>query len=191
MRYYGTLVAGKQITLSGYTLLESPLSLSLTDGRVFFTQALMFPPKNDSDNIPENSILYSKNNGNGQLVGDSVSIYFPNPGDYRCTTDYYNGTAIYQSTPKEGVIEIHVEPESTLLAAKFNRVNLGLSFAFVYFGFLEALYLWIDHRKKRKDKQAELIVKIDDLVKKLDLIVKKNTQRQDSNTDKTKKKHHF
>jgi hypothetical protein len=95
-------------------------------------------------------------------VAQERTVFWSTEGDYSMSLAFVNKTGEISPLKSTTISVIHVLSESELLSEKANRVNIGISFALVYFAFFEGVYLWIDHREK-KDKEREKLIR--DLVR--------------------------
>jgi hypothetical protein len=205
LRYYGTLVTTTKVTVSAIIYLETPAAQKIASASIGFPQSLSYPLENNSLGYPNSVSLILTNNEKGELVGNTTSIYFPSPGDYTREVDLIakNGT-LYTETSIPGIYDVQVSPASELLTEKFDKVDEVLSLALVYFAFIEVSYLYIDHKKKSKNKQEdiehqkaienrqeELIREIKTLSQKLDrtiATIPKNPHNRDTQSDQPQKK---
>lgn len=146
IKYSGILVINEKATISVVCYINTPQAQWIKYARVKFVDAFSYPPTNDSYGFPEIGTVLLKSDANGKLVGKSENVYWALSGDYPAELDYYNDTAYGSSTTPTSLV--HVEPETTLLTEQFNRVDIGISLALIYFAFIEGFKTYIEYRNK-------------------------------------------
>jgi hypothetical protein len=147
IRCNGTLTVGQSAELSAIGYLMTPNSTDTIGFDITVSLAQAFPAKNDSNNIPASAVVKLRNNGQGELTGDSVTVSWAIPGDFPpIGYRYDNRSMMYPASFSPNAV--HVEPASVLNVEKFNRVNMGVTFALIYFALIEAFSKYYDYRKK-------------------------------------------
>lgn len=136
------IIAGQEVKVSAtvaFNTNDTNLSNAKAVG-IGFVNALEYPLQNDSRGIPSQAILVL----NAPLVGNKsiwtggfVPLTFAQQGDYqpfaviqgpRFSTGYILGkTAV-----------VHVEPQSSLWTFQFNKINIALSIALLFFAMMES-----------------------------------------------------
>jgi hypothetical protein len=182
LRYNGILVAGNKVTASAIVYLESPLAQNLTSASIFFPQSITYPIGNLTNGMPnDNTAMRLYNNGTGEIVGNTVSICFPSSGNFDFYSVYSNGssTGVYEQISDP--LTVNVAPISDLLTEKFNQTTLGLSLALVYFAFIEAFFLYLNHKKEKTNSPEKILKEFESLNQKLDKLIQKNIQKSPKN----------
>ncbi len=151
VHYEGVLVAGKGVTLTAIGYINNPEATNITHINIGLKLMESYPYQTDDRGMPIKPILKIINDGTGKLTGDSIEVYWTNPGDYYPTIVIYTNDMMYPHEASTNVINI--ASESTLLAEKYNRINMGLSIAFFYFAFIGAIYLCLEIFKKDKSRK--------------------------------------
>jgi hypothetical protein len=189
LRCTGTLVAMKKVSLSGFGEILSSDAMNITYIAVGFKTALAYPPANETPSgFPKSNTIHLNHIGNF-LLEDTTDIYFPISGDFQAACAVHIG-----NETKSGTFDlpnVHVEPESELTAERLNRLTFGLSLAFVFFGFIELAYLYIDHMDKQDDKLKPILSEIEKISQKLEKVTQntdKNPSQNASHSNKTKPK---
>ena len=146
LQYEGILVEGKEVTLSAIGYLNTPKAMNTTHIEVGLRLCYAYPSQYDDKGMPVGGSLWLFPDGEGKLYGNSTTAYWATPGDYAPMAVMHEPNRI---TPIEfPLTNVHVEPASALLAEKYNHINLGLSYAFFYFGLIGAIYICFDIFKK-------------------------------------------
>jgi hypothetical protein len=163
LRYTGSLVAGNPVTMTATGMLTTSRAVqTVVAVIVSFKLVHSFPPVNTTYGMPDGgtAVVLLPVQGTYYLrENNTATIYFPTAGDfppaeivytYNSTTNSIKPYVAPQTLPNA----VHVEPRSQLQTEKSNRVGQGLAYALTYFGFIEAISLYIDEREKRHQKSS-------------------------------------
>jgi hypothetical protein len=147
LTFTGTLVVGKEATLNANAFAGTPLGQSFTSGAVLIHGSMPYALKEDNNNGQPifNTVLLHKDSS-GKLVGDSVKIYFVASGEYPLAFSFENSTTTLDFH-ESAMSMVSVEPASELQTEKFNRINIGIAFALIYFAFIEGFKTYLEYRK--------------------------------------------
>jgi len=167
LRCTGTLAAGvpAKISAIGYVNTENQIdtkTMKQVDRIVVSLKlALAYPYRNESNTLPYNPGIPASNevnlihiNGTNRYEGNSTIIFWANPGDYAPTIMIVEGNQGY--TNDFPLTNVHVEPASELQNEKYSRINLLLTYSFVYFAVVEVLNLYYEHRGSEDNPQQHL-----------------------------------
>jgi hypothetical protein len=148
LRFQGSLTAQKNVTMSGEGFATAPAIInSVFECDIIIPQTEKFPISNTSSGEPATAYVKLKNNGDSRLTGSSVNIYFPSQGSFTPIISilYDNATVLLA----QNMGSFSVQPQSEQLTENFNRVNLGLALALIYFGFVEATKTIYDYLREK------------------------------------------
>lgn len=156
LRCEGVLTARKQVVVSGLATVSTDINNEpVLEIQVAFETSHAFPPQNDSDGFPLDTLLHLyRVNGTNRFAGKPVSIYWPVPGDF--APFVISNTASFSAESTFALTPVHIEPESVNDSERFSRMDRALTLAITYFAFIEGFSMYFDYRDesfKRKSQQ--------------------------------------
>jgi hypothetical protein len=150
LRFNGTLVVGKEVLLNATAYLETPRAqLTIQELRFGIQLELNYPVHIEPNGTADShDIILQHEAGTNTMIGKTNHYCWPNSGSYAPVlgVTYFNDPTLHVTTFP--LSNVYVEPMSQLQVEKHNRVDEALTYALVYFGFMEAYSIYRDIKEK-------------------------------------------